>query len=85
MCTETLYHADPKSKALGKKNTQIRGKVYTGSKMAQPRELREKIRVDGGTIQRKIKKHGRQEQRYKNTRRYWTHVELKVKCSRRVF
>lgn len=57
MCTETLYRADPKSKALGKKNTQIRGKVYTGSKMAQPRELREKIRVDGGTIQRKIKKH----------------------------
>lgn len=61
-CTGTLYHADLKSKAFGKKNTQIRGKVCAGSEMAQPRELGEKIRVDGGTIQKKIKKHGRQEQ-----------------------
>lgn len=67
-------------KAFGKKNTRIRGKVYAGSEMAQPRELGEKIRVDGGIIQGKIKKHGRQEQRWKNTRRYldtcWTWTEM---------
>lgn len=60
-CTGTLCHTDPKSKAFGKKETQIRGKVYAGPEMAQPRELRGKIRMDGGTIQRKIKKHGKQE------------------------
>lgn len=42
MSTGTLYHTDPKPKAFGKKDTQIRGKVYAGSEMAQPRGLRGK-------------------------------------------
>lgn len=41
MCTGTVYHTEPKPKAFGKK-TQIRGKVYAGPEMAQPRELRGK-------------------------------------------
>lgn len=66
-CTGALCHTDPKSKAFGEKDTQIRDKVYAGPEMAQPRELRGKIRMDGGTIQRKIMKHGKQELMQKNT------------------
>lgn len=84
MCTGTSYHTDPNQHLL-EKRTQIRGKVYAGSEMAQPRELGEKIRMDGRTIQEKIKKHHRQELRQENTAMYWTRVELELKCSRRFF
>lgn len=36
---------------------------------------------DGGTTQRKIKKHDKQKLMQKNTARYWTCAELEPKCS----
>ena len=71
------------AKRIHKKETQIRGEVY--SVWNGTAERIEGKNQDGGTIQRKIKKHGKQELMQKITVRYWTCVELEVKCSRNFF
>lgn len=80
--TGRLYATDamPKEFAKKKKKRHRLEAKSTQSLKWHSRENRGKNK-DGGTTQRKIKKHDKQKLMQKNTARYWTCAELEPKCS----
>lgn len=81
-CTRRLYHIGVRPKTFAKRDAD-KSEVYSESELAQKKNQGKN--QDGGTLQKKVKKHGKQELTQENTARYWTHTELELKCSRNFF